>query len=335
MTTQAPADITRDVSLLDLTRPVAAEMQQVGERLGELLPAEMRGLAPVVYRHVLEAGGKRLRPLLTLLSCQAAGGVAEEAVGLASAAEIIHLSSLIHDDVIDEAQERRGKPSARKRWGNRASILVGDLLIAEVFRRLADELGREALSVLAGAVVSMCEAELVEDEPGVWPSEEAYMSNIRGKTGALMAAACEVGARIAGDKGSIEALGGYGLQLGLAFQIADDLLDLYGDATRLGKPVWQDLARGNWTLPVIAALREAPAGPRQELLGLLERIAEGQIEVASEAASAIEALGGRAYAAGQAEALAGEAAAFLTALPDSPARQSLAGLTQYVVHRGL
>ena len=335
MTISAHADMTHDVSLPDLARPVAAQMELVSRHLEQLLPEGMGGVAPVVYLHLLQAGGKRLRPLLTLLSCQAAGGVPEDAVGLAGAVEVIHLASLVHDDVIDEAQERRGRPSARNRWGNRASILVGDLLIAEVFRRLADELGREALGALANAVVAMCQAELGDSEPGAWPTEEAYLDHIHGKTAALMGAACEVGARAAGNGEALEALRDYGLRLGLAFQICDDLLDLYGDPARLGKPIWQDLAVGNWTLPVIAALEAAGAGERAELLALLESVKGGRLDRAGEAARAVAELGGRSYAELRAETLAAEAAISLAPLPESAARGSLVSLTQYVVRRGL
>jgi len=335
MTITARADTLDELSLPRLSEPVADELREVEIGLEQLVTPAAGGLAPVVYRHVLQAGGKRLRPLLVLLSCQAAGGEPREAIGLAGAAEIIHLSSLVHDDVIDEAHERRGQASVPERWGNRISILLGDLLIGEIFRRLADEQGRQALGVLAETVVVMCQAELADSPPGQGPSEETYLANIRGKTAALMAASCELGARAAGNDAAIAPLRSYGLHLGLAFQIADDLLDLYGDPQRLGKPVFQDLARGQWTLPVIAALREASDGQRERLLGLVEGVRAGGVEMAPEAAHMVETLGGRDYATARAEAIAQDARAALAVLAPSPARQSLEGLTRYVLRRGL
>lgn len=324
-----------DLSLADLARPVAAEVDLVSHHLAEFLPEGSGGLAGVMYRHVLQAGGKRLRPLLTLLSCAAAGGDPADAVGLASSVEVIHLASLVHDDVIDQAQERRGLASAPTRWGNRASILVGDLLIAKVFRRLADDLGRQALGALAQAVVVMCQAELGESEPGAWPSEQEYLDHIHGKTAALTEAACEVGVSAAGNAAALEPLCNYGRRLGLAFQICDDLLDLYGDPARLGKPIWQDLAVGNWTLPVIAALDAAGDAERAQLLALLESVKGGRLDLAGDAARAVAELGGRDYARQRAEQLAAEAAMSLAPFPESPARASLVSLTRYVIRRGL
>ena len=319
--------------LFELARPVAAELHQVEARLRELLPAEMGGPAPAVYQHVLGAGGKRLRPLLTLLSCAAAGGDPAAAVIVATSVEVVHLSSLIHDDVIDEARERRGQPTARERWGNRTSILVGDLLIAEVFRGLSAAFDQAALSVMAEAVVEMCRAELshgAADEPA---DEGAYFANIRGKTAALMAAACEVGAIAAENPAAGEALREYGLKIGLAFQITDDLLDLYGDPAKLGKPIGQDLGGRHWTLPVMAALQAAPPEEHRRLEELLERSAAGEADAAPRAADLVAALGGREYAAGRARELVEEAGQLLTGLADTPARASLQSLAEYISQR--
>ncbi|MEN6640819.1 MAG: polyprenyl synthetase family protein [Armatimonadia bacterium] len=321
---------THDQALSILAEPVASALVEVERRLENLIPEQIGGLVPVIYRHVLQAGGKRLRPILALLSCSAAGGDQSAAVDLAVAVEVLHLSSLIHDDVIDQATERRGRPSVRQRWGNRASILVGDFLVAEVFRRLADDLGRQSLTVLAQSVVDMCQAELTETENG--PTEDEYFCNIRGKTAALMASACEIGAIAAGNDSATRSLHQYGEKLGLAFQIVDDLLDLYGDPGALGKPVLQDLREGHWTLPVIQALSEADAGQRAALLELL-RAAPHDDEAARAAAELTAELGGRAYAREYAARLANEAAEALGQLAPSPAVESLRSLAAYVLTR--
>jgi len=319
--------------LHQLAAPVAAERAEVEDRLAQLVSGDGGGLAWTAYHHILQAGGKRLRPLLTLLSCAAAGGDAAEAIGLASAVEVIHLASLIHDDVIDEADERRGMPSARERWGNRTSILVGDLLIAEIFYRLSTQFERAALSILAAAVVRMCQAEIGQGDGLTTPDERAYYINIEGKTAALMAASCEVGAVAAGPGAPAGALRRYGENLGLAFQITDDLLDLYGDPERLGKPVRQDLRRGHVTLPVIAALDAAGPDEDAALRGLLARSAGGDMTAATEAAQMAAALGGRAYASERAAESVAAAREALTALPETPARASLEALAEYVLDR--
>jgi octaprenyl-diphosphate synthase len=330
----SPADVTtRRCILQEFARPVAAQLQEVEQQLEALVSQETGSLAPAVYQHILHAGGKRLRPLLTLLSCAAAGGDPDNAVSLATGVEVIHLSSLIHDDVIDEAEERRGQPSARTRWGNRTSILVGDLLIAETFRRLADDFGRAGLAVLAEAVVQMCHAELREDDVFHRADEAAYLQNIHGKTAELLAAACGVGALAANNADTDAPLREYGLNLGLAFQIADDLLDLYGDPAELGKPVWQDLRRGKWTLPVIVALQAAGETGRDELEGMLNAVAAGQDDLAPAVVQRVDDLGGRAEAQRRAEALGAVAREALAGLAAGPARDSLSGLADYAVRR--
>lgn len=325
--------ISRDQRLAAIAEPVAGALAETEQQLEALIPEQMGGMVPVIYRHVLKAGGKRLRPLLALLSSVTAGGDADDCVNLAMAVEVLHLSSLIHDDVIDEASERRGRPSVRQQWGNRASILVGDLLVAEVFSRMADEPGRQALAVLAQSVARMCQAELLEqDEDPLQLDEELYYENIRGKTGALMAAACEVGAIVAGNEAYRQPLAEYGMDLGQAFQIVDDLLDLYGNSEALGKPVLQDLGRGHWTLPVIHALQTAPRSEVDRLLTLLDQANESPA-AAAEAAQLTEQLGGREYAAKRAQELVERAQAALTPLPQSQARESLRKLAEYAVSR--
>jgi len=314
--------------------PVAAELRQVEESLAQLLPPDLGGLAPVIYHQVVRAGGKRLRPLLVLLSCAAAGGDPARAITMATGVEVVHLASLMHDDVIDEARERRGRPAARQRWGNRASILVGDLLIAQAFRRLSDESGRAALGVIAEAVVQMCQSELTQRGEGrPFPDEAAYFASIQGKTAALMAAACEIGATAAGNTAAAQPLREFGANLGLAFQITDDLLDLYGEPAKLGKPVRQDLLRRQWTLPVIAALQSAPPEQARGLQKLLQHAAEGDAQAAAEAAARVEALGGREYASRRTAELVRQASLALAPLPETPARDALAELAEYVTRR--
>lgn len=330
-TTATP--VSRDNLLARIADPVAPQLAETERRLEELIPEQLGGLVPVIYRHVLQAGGKRLRPLLALLSCSAAGGDPNDCVNLAMAVEVLHLSSLIHDDVIDEASERRGRPSVRQQWGNRASILVGDFLVAEVFRRLADDLGRQAIAVLAQRVSEMCRAELSEqgENPAEF-TEAQYFDNIRGKTGSLMSAACEVGAIASDNELARPLLATYGLNLGQAFQIVDDLLDLYGDAEKLGKPVLQDLRRGQLTLPIINALASAEPCELERLTNLLHEAQQDPV-AARAAADLAEDLGGKQYATDYARRLVEEALTKLFPLPDGTAKAGLQDLAQYVVER--
>ena len=325
--------ITQDSTLARLAAPVAQQLAATETRLGELVPPQVGRLVATVYQHVLTAGGKRLRPLLALLSCQAAGGDATDCVDRAMALEVLHLSSLVHDDVIDEASQRRGKPSVRQRWGNRTSILVGDFLLAEVARRLSGEPEQQSLEVIASAVSQMCLAELVEQpaDPAEL-TEASYFAHIRGKTACLMAAACEIGAIAANCSSARQPLTDYGMNLGQAFQIADDLLDLYGEASALGKPVLQDLSARQWTLPLIHALRSASPSEAQQLSRLLLEAVDDPA-AARQAAEMAEHLGGRRYAEQRAHELAEQARGALNDLPDTPARQSLSELADYVVRR--
>lgn len=319
--------------LRELARPVAAEMEQVERRLENMTPSDAPEVVAATYRRLVEAGGKRLRPLLVLLCCQAAGGKAAEAIGVAVAVEVVHLASLIHDDVIDEAKERRGQPTVRACWGNRISILVGDFLIAETFRQLADEFGPQALTILAVAVGKMCRGELeAADEAGI-STEQDYFSHISGKTAALMTAACEIGSSMAADPAATAALRQYGENLGIAFQVTDDLLDLYGDPEALGKPVHQDLLRGQWTLPIIAAMQAASEADQTSLQALLKAAAAGDAASAASATELIARLGGREYALQRAREACERAQQALVSLRSTPARDSLCSLADYVLAR--
>lgn len=319
--------------LRELAEPVAVEMELVERRLENMTPQDAPQVVTATYRQLVEAGGKRLRPLLVLLCSEAAGGQAAQAVGMAVAVEVVHLASLIHDDVIDEARERRGQPTVRACWGNRVSILVGDFLIAETFRQLADEFGPQALTILAVAVERMCRSELEAADEADLPSEESYFRHVSGKTAALMAAACEIGSTMAADPTATAALRQYGENLGIAFQIADDLLDLYGNPEQLGKPVHQDLLRGQWTLPIIGAMKAAPEAQQASLRALLDAATAGDAESAAAAAALVEELGGREHARQAAREACEQARQALKPLPPTPALDSLCSLTEYVLAR--
>ena len=234
-----------------------------------------------VATHLIGAGGKRLRPMLALCASYAAKptAVSEDVVTGAVAVELVHLGSLYHDDVIDEATTRRGVESVNARWTNIVAILAGDYLLARA-SSLAASLGVEVAGILADTIGELCKGQVLELQRlfDVNRDEAAYMGSIAGKTASLMASACRIGAIVTGlDRPAVEALTTYGHHVGMIFQIVDDVLDLTATDEELGKPSGLDLAEGIYTLPVIYALRSSP-----ELRALLgrpldpEAVAEGR-----------------------------------------------------------
>ena len=234
-----------------------------------------------VATHLIGAGGKRLRPLLALCAGYAGGNrpATEDMVTGAVAVELVHLGSLYHDDVIDEASTRRGVASVNARWSNIVAILAGDFLLARA-SELAASLGVEVAGILASTIGELCKGQVLELQRlfDVTRDEASYLGSIEGKTAALMATSCRIGAIVGGlDRPAVEALTTYGRHLGMIFQIVDDILDLTASDEELGKPAGLDLAEGIYTLPVIYAMQASP-----KLVNLLGRpldpagVAEGR-----------------------------------------------------------
>ena len=237
--------------LAPLARPVAPELAAAQRHLAERISSAPAAVGDA-YRHTLQAGGKRLRPLLVLLAAKSVGEITPEAVRLAVAIEQIHIASMLHDDVVDQSTVRRGQASAQALWDNRVAVLTGDYLAADVYQCLSENQRSAALSTIAQAVIEMCSAEALElTEDAAARTEQEYFRIIAGKTATLLAAAAKVGGLASGASAQqVSALESYGHDLGMAFQIGDDLLDLYGDCTTLGKPVGKDLRSGHWSLAV-------------------------------------------------------------------------------------
>lgn len=244
------------------------------ERVERVLYRSCRSEDPFftqITTHLLAAGGKRLRPALALAAGHLAQvPAAEEVVQGAAAVELVHLGSLYHDDVMDEAEVRRTVPSVNARWGNLKAILAGDFLLARA-SEVAAALGTEVAGLLAATISRLCEGQLRELVCAFDPdrSEAAYFAAIEGKTASLMSTACRIGGLCAGlPRPAVDALTEYGRQLGLVFQVVDDVLDVVATDDELGKPAGHDLVEGIYTLPVIRALA-SDAGP--ELRALLGR----------------------------------------------------------------
>src|SRR6478752_185715 len=249
---------------------LADDLARVEDSLHEAVSTPDRFLADVAS-HLIGAGGKRIRPTLTLCAAYAAAGdggpAGVDAVTGAVACELVHLGSLYHDDVIDEAETRRGVPSVNARWSNIVAILAGDFLLARA-SSLAASLGADVASLLAATIGELCRGQVLELQHlfDVDRSEEDYASAIEGKTAALFATSCRIGGMVSGvGDATLDALTRFGRHLGMCFQIVDDVLDLSSTDDALGKHAGQDLLEGIYTLPVIYTLRDSAT--LRELLG--------------------------------------------------------------------
>jgi octaprenyl-diphosphate synthase len=240
-----------------LVEIVAGDMQGVNRIILDKAVSDVE-LIPKLAHHLIDSGGKRLRPMLTIAAAKLCGYTGDGHIRLAAAVEFMHTATLLHDDVVDESDYRRGKQSARLVWGNQASVLVGDFLLGQAFRMMVDVGSLAALKILSTAAAVIAEGEVLQlaAAKNTATTEDEYLTIISAKTAALFSAAAEVGAAIAKRPvGEQTALKSYGRNLGIAFQLVDDALDYSGDSSRLGKSVGDDFREGKITLPVILCFR--------------------------------------------------------------------------------
>jgi octaprenyl-diphosphate synthase len=247
----------KEASLNPLLKLVAADMEKVNAQILQHAESHV-DLIPQLAQHLIDSGGKRLRPMLTIASARMCGyAQGNYHVDLATAVEFMHTATLLHDDVVDESDLRRGRRTARLIWGNQASVLVGDYLLGQAFRIMVGTKSLEALAVLSDAASVIAEGEVMQlaAAHNTATTEDAYMKVINAKTAALFAAA-EVGAIVAErNNAEREALESYGRNLGIAFQLVDDALDYSGKQAQLGKSVGDDFREGKITLPVVLSYR--------------------------------------------------------------------------------
>ena len=318
-----------------LAKWLEADMAQVNALIRERMASESAPRIPEVTAHLIEAGGKRLRPLLTLASARLCGyeGTAHHA--LAAAVEFIHTATLLHDDVVDESRQRRGRPTANLLWDNKSSVLVGDYLFARSFQLMVEAGSLRVLGILSNASATITEGEVLQltAAQNLATTEATYMKVVRGKTAALFSAATEVGGVIADvPERQIRALHAYGDALGICFQIVDDYLDYAGLVDAMGKNTGDDFRERKLTLPLIRAIAIADAkeqafwerviGKGQQGPGDLERaveILERHNTLESTRATALD--------------WSARARAALAELPEHPVRAMLADLSDYVVAR--
>jgi len=308
----------------------------------ELVEAEIRrelgspvALIQEMGGYIAGAGGKRLRPILLLLSARLAGYRGPRSVRLACVVELLHTATLIHDDVVDQAPLRRGRPSANAQWGDDASVLVGDHLYSKSFAMLVRDNDRAVMETLARSTVSMTEAEVFQLElkrSGV-TTEADYVRVITQKTASFISACCRIGGLLGGlPAGQVDALTQYGLDIGVAFQISDDSLDFVANQDRLGKAIGADLREGKRTLPLIAMLARATPAESARVKSLLKRPALDADEV-DEIRRFVVDHEGVEYALAQAHEYARSAKAALAAFAPSEERETLALIADFVVDR--
>ena len=268
-----PFENPRSATLNRLLDLVAADMERVNAAIVARTGSEVT-MIPEVANHLISSGGKRLRPMLTIAMAKLAGYGGDGHIKLAAAVEFMHTATLLHDDVVDESDMRRGKLAARMLWGNEASVLVGDFLLGQAFRMMVEVGSLGALEILSDAAATIAEGEVMQlaAAKNTATTEDEYLAVIRGKTAELFAAACEVGPVIAErPKAEQTAAASFGMNLGIAFQLVDDLLDYGGKAAKLGKNVGDDFREGKITLPVVLAFRRGNDTEREFWVRALER----------------------------------------------------------------
>jgi octaprenyl-diphosphate synthase len=323
--------------------------QVLKERVAGLVGPDLQGVEAEIRReldspvaliqemggYIAGAGGKRLRPMLLLLAARLAGYVGPRSVRLACVVEMLHTATLIHDDVVDQAPLRRGRPSANAQWGDDASVLVGDHLYSKSFAMLVRDNDRAVMETLARSTVSMTEAEVFQLElkrSGV-TTEADYLRIITQKTASFISACCRIGGLLGGiPAGQVDALTQYGMDIGIAFQISDDSLDFVADQDRLGKAIGADLREGKRTLPLIAMLARATPAESERVKSLLKRHALDKEEI-DEIRRYVVEHDGVEYALAQAHEYARSAKAALAAFAPSEERETLALVADFVVDR--
>jgi octaprenyl-diphosphate synthase len=318
--------------LLDL---LGEDLQQVNRLIVEKMHSEV-ALIPQLAGHIVAAGGKRLRPLLTLASAQLCGYRGARHHALAACVEFIHTATLLHDDVVDESALRRGRATANAVWGNKASVLVGDFLFSRAFQLMTADGSLAVLKILsdASAVIAEGEVQQLLTANDIETTVEAYLAVIGAKTAVLFAAACRIGAVVAERPAAEEeALRVFGQALGMAFQLVDDLLDYTAREADLGKAIGDDFRDGKLTLPVVLAIARATPEER----GFWRRCLEDQDQQPGDLDRAIQLCqrhGTLAETLAMARRYRDEAVAALQRFPASPVRQALEEVARFTVDRG-
>ena len=311
---------------------IADDMAEVNTTIRERLSSEVV-LINQVGGYIINSGGKRLRPVLALLCARALGYEGRQHINVAALVEFIHTATLLHDDVVDASELRRGKETANALWGNEASVLVGDFLYTRAFQMMVDVDSMRVMSILAEATNIISEGEVLQllNCHDADTTEQRYLDVIRYKTAKLFEAAARLSAILAGHDETVEqAMAAYGMHLGTAFQLVDDVLDYSGATGEIGKNIGDDLAEGKPTLPLIHAMRTGNAEQAAAVRRAIEKDGRDAIDAVREA---IESTGALDYTAQSSRDEAARARDALAAIPESPYKEGLTALATFSVDR--
>ena len=311
---------------------VSKEFEQVNQLIVDQLQSDV-SMVENIGHYIIEAGGKRLRPLLALLSASALGACSPNHIKFAAIVEFIHTATLLHDDVVDISSLRRGRPTANAEFGNAPSVLVGDFLYSRAFQLMVQVADLEILALMADTTNTIAEGEVLQlvRAGQAQTTQDQYLDVITRKTAILFAAACGGAAILSGTESPMrEALHEFGLNLGIAFQMIDDVLDYEGDPAAMGKNVGDDLVEGKATLPLIHAMREASA---DEQALIRNAITDKSALRLDEIVNAVQSCGSLAYTRSQAQHYHDRALAQLQLLPESASRTALERITYLSIHR--
>jgi octaprenyl-diphosphate synthase len=332
-TVQAQNRLVAPIADLDAVRHlIAGDLEAVDRLIERRLHSDVV-LVNQIAHYIVSSGGKRLRPLLVLLSARACGYKGDQHVHLAAVTEFIHTATLLHDDVVDDSQLRRGRKTANAVFGNEASVLVGDFLYSRAFQMMVDVRNMRVMEIMADTTNIIAEGEVLQllncGDPET--SEEQYLQVIRAKTARLFETAAQLGPILSESRPEQEhALARYGLHLGIAYQLVDDVLDYDGSADEIGKNVGDDLAEGKPTLPLIHAMSNGTPAEVEVVRNAIEHGGRDHIDAVIDA---VESTGAITYTARAAAAEADQALEALTEIPPSPYRDALESLAEFSVSR--
>lgn len=326
----ASSDTTLDVAAIHAL--VADDMGAVNNLIYKKLESSV-ALINQLSHYIVNSGGKRLRPLLVLLSARALNTRNRQHINLAAIIEFIHTATLLHDDVVDSSELRRGQDTANAIWGNEASVLVGDFLYSRAFEMMVEVQSMRVMDIMARATNTIAEGEVMQllNSNDADTTEERYLKVIHCKTAKLFEAAAQVGAVINDcDADTERAMSRYGMHLGAAFQLVDDLLDYSASSLHIGKNIGDDLAAGKPTLPLIYAMR---VGNEAQVDLIRRAIEDGGRNDIDAVIDTIESTGALAYTSRSAQKEAEKAVAAISGIPESPYKKALYGLAEFAIRR--
>ena len=323
-----------DTLLSNAIALVQDELDGVNETIRTRLDSDI-ALINTLGAYIIKSGGKRMRPLILLLCARACGGNSPHGVTLAAVIEFIHTATLLHDDVVDASSLRRGQPTANDVWGNEASVLVGDFLYSRSFEMMVETNNMEVMRILAGTTNAIAEGEVMQLLNAHTPdtSEEVYLETIKRKTAKLFESAAWLGAVVSDQSDEVcQSLSAYGLHLGIAFQLIDDIMDYVADSDQIGKNIGDDLSEGKPTLPLIYSMQNGTQAQSQVVRQAIE---EGEVDKIDQIVEIVKSTGALDYTAKKAELQVEKAIQCLKCIPESEYKLALADLARFSVSRNI